>query len=465
MSKILKQFSKLLIPFVCRADAPQQLTALLDANGKHVWEEKNFATNHLFDYIIAKQGNSQQAILRSLYLANGSRAQFGLPNANTSVNLSVRANQSGRPLAIKLREVALHLFETQIGFLEFEWEYRSDDADDYINANYFLAELKSQANVLQIPTGKDTYREITVAQAAEAVLSNLPQAFGFDRNKQLSFYDLKPILYSAVVLDGTDDECDKLVRLASHNFKQSYQTAAQKPFEPFENSRWCGTDMAMINVSNLVDDTKTNDFFVNQFPVAAKNNYFYLFLLTLNRKFSMLRRIAEMSEVNPKVYQSETELKRDDSYLSDLLVKAKLYRTRCCFNCPSSMDHLNAYFRYTEETQNLQSFEKEFEEKTKAIGDVLSTHKEKLRVYRDYRQTKMLFWVFVITQLIGSVTMFNSCCKIVEDLFDVTVWQEPKFLPIPIVLTLLFIVAIGFQIVIKFREMKKQKQLINDKTN
>ena len=464
MATILKQFSKEIIPFAYKLADKQKFVNIKTKDGKHnVWQTKSFNTNHLFEYINQKQDvNSDQCIVTALSLNDGARTYFDLPGANSTVMLNVRGNQSSKQLAIKLKGVSLYLFETNVAFLELDWEYVDTNATDYLNANYFLAELKSKQNTLQIRTGKDEYRELTLSDAIEPMLTMFDGVYGFDKHEQVSFYDLKPLLFSMVLLDKRDSDFDDILSHGAYNFKQSYQTDAAKPCSPFTNSHWCGSDAAMINVSYLVDDDKTNDFFFTQFVNAARNNYFYLYLLTLNQKFTLLKRISQVAKVNAKYSElNEERLQADAQRVADTIGKSQLYETRCNFKCPSSMQHINTFYDYARSTLNVDIFEKELHAKLSSLSQIQSTYAKHLANYKDYRHTKMMFWVFLITQLIGSVTMFNSSCKIISDLGGFKVWDRLEFLCIPILLTAMFMAGIGIQIVIKCREMNKLKAMLN----
>ena len=463
MAKIVKQFSKEIIPFAYQLKDRQAFVNALTADGAQtVWTAKTFNTNHLFEHIVEKQdATSDQCVVTALSLNDAARSALGLPGANSTIQLRVRGNQSDKDIAIKLKGVSLYLFETGVAFLEYDWEYSDATASDLLNANYFLAELKSKQNTLRIKTGKDEYREFTLESAVTPILETFDGVYGFDKRGQVSFYDLKPIVYSCVLLDKRDGDFDEILSHGAYNFKQSYQTDAAKPCSLFTNSHWCGSDTALINVSYLVDDDKTNDFFQTQFINAARNNYFYLYLLVLNQKFTLLKRIAQVAKINAK-YDAldEATLRADSDKVAEIMGKSQLYETRCNFKCPSSMNHINVFYDYARATQKADVFEKELQSKVKSLSEIQATYTKQLNNYKDYRHTKMMFWVFLITSLIGSVTMFNSSCKLISDLGGFSVWQRLEFLPIPIALTALFLVGIGIQVVIKLREMKKLRSLI-----
>lgn len=459
MAKILKQLSKQLIPFTYKLNDIDAFCGKTADNGKAIWEKKVFTTNHLFDYINAKQTDGKQGIMTALTVADGARKYLGIPNANTEIRLKVRGKQS-EPIVIKLKSVSLYLFETKVGFVDLDFEYSSDKTDDYVNANYFLSELKSKDNVLNVKTGKDDYAETSITEMLEKIFGLFDKAYGFDKDNALSYYDLKPLLFSAVILDKMDNDETYLLNHASRNFKDSYQTEDVKTLRPFANSAWAGTDTAIVNVSHLTDNRQTDDFFLTQFINAVRNNYFYLYLLTLNQKFTLLKRLSQIAQINPKYVADEEELKRQDGLVSALIYKSQLYDARCSFACPSSMRHINDFYDYARECQGNAAFEKELKSKSKALTEIHGTYKTRLDGYKHYRNTKLTFWVFILSQIIGSVTMFTSCCKLVSDLLDVSVREQPVYYLIPVILTLIFAVTLGIQIFLKAKELKKLKTAI-----
>ena len=463
MAKILKQFSKEIIPFAYKLKDKQAfVNRQIEGGSQSVWTAKSFSTNHLFAHVVDKQNvQSEQCIVTALSLNDAARSQLGLPGANSTIQLCVRGNQSDKDISIKLKGVSLYLFETNVAFLEYDWEYSDVTAADYLNANYFLAELKSKQNTLRVKTGKDEFREFSLESTVAPILETFDGVYGFDKREQVSFYDLKPILFSTVLLDKRDEDFDEVLSHGAFNFKQSYQTDVAKPCSLFTNSHWCGSDTALVNVSYLVYDDKTNDFFQTQFINACRNNYFYLYLLVLNQKFTLLKRIAQVAKVNAKYSALDEErLKADAEVVAKTIGKSQLYETRCNFKCPSSMNHINVFYDYARATQKADVFEKELQSKLKSLSEIQATYTKQLNLYKDYRHAKMMFWVFLITSLIGSVTMFNSSCKLIADLGGFSVWERLEFLWIPILLTLLFVVGIGIQVVIKLLEMKKLKSQI-----
>lgn len=464
MAKIIKQFSKQIIPFSYRLENLDKLCKTTCEGGKEIWEAKRFHTNHLFDYINAKQETEdKQGILKAVTVTDGARKFLGLPNANTEIRLTARGNQSG-PISIKLKGVSLYLFETRVGFVDLDFEYSTESIGEYTNANYFLSEIKSKDNTLCVKTGKDTYAETGIDKMLAPIFAMFDEVSGFDKDNALTYYDLKPLLFTTVILDKKDDDEAYLLNHASHNFKDSYQTDGISVLRPFTNSAWAGTDTAMVNVSYLTDNEQTNAFFLSQFISAARNNYFYLYLLTLNQKFTLLKRLSQIARINPKfASDNEDELKAQSEQVSKLIYKSQLYDARCNFTCPSSMRHINDFYDYARKCQNNSSFESELNKKSKCLTQIHDACKTQLNAYKQYHSTRLTFWVFILTQIIGSITMFNTSCKLVTELLGISVRQQPVYYLIPVILTLIFAVALGIQIFLKAKELKKLKASMNNK--
>lgn len=466
MAKIIKQFSKQIIPFSYKIKDPDSFyQRKIEGKEKNIWNEYVFNKNHLFDHIVQKQETeSPQRVLKTLILDDAARSMLSLPGANSIMFLSVRGKQSERLLKIKLKNIFLHLFETHVGFLEYDWTYMEENVNEYLNANYFLSELKSKENILRVKTGKDSFSDMPLESIVNPIFNLFDEVVSFDRREKISFYDLKPILFSAVLLDKKDEDFEEILNHASHNFKQSYQMETTAPCAIFRNSRWCGSETAMINVSYLVEDKHTNEFFTSQFINNVRNSYFYLYLLTLNQKFTLLKRISQIAKINPKIAaDNEDALKEQTVSVSGLIGKTQLYQTRCNFLCPSSVDHINLYYEYARNSQKIDLFERELEEKINSLKQLLATFQKQLTDFQEYHHTKMLFIVFLLTQFIGSIAMFNSTCNILEDLFGFPIRERMEFIWIPIIMTLLFLVGVGIQVVLKFRDLRKQKAKLTKK--
>ena len=446
MAKIEKQFSKLLIPFIHEGENYGDVQT---PDGVPIWNKTQLFTNHLYDHIIRKQADG--GILKAYKMNESARSAFLLPGANSAMMLSARGRES--KISVKLKGVSLYVFETGVGFLELDWEYGTKEVSDFLDANYFLSELKSKENILQIRTGADSSRELAVADLVADIFKTLKGAKGFDRNQALSFYDLKPHLYCAVLLDKQDADSEELLSHASHNFKTSYKTVAAEGYRPFENSAWCGTDSGMVSISHLTGDKGPDEFFSTQFLKSAHDNYFYLYLLILNQKYTLQRRIGEIAQIDAQQSEDEATLRKRTSALSGLIAAARSYDTRCKFSCPSPLAHINSFYTYARSCLHVDCFEEELEDKLGALSQILEAKRKELDGYREYSRTKLLLFVFIIAQLIGSVTMFATSCDIVLKLTGLSVFKTPALLAIPVTLTVLFFISVGIQVVLKIREI------------
>ena len=467
MSKIIKQFSKIIVPFSYYLENREAFFQK-KAEGKDIkiWNEFSFSTNHLFDYINDKCNLSDSnSIMRALSMSDGARAMFGLRGANSLMELSTRGNQAGKKLKVKLRSINLYLFETHIGFLDFDWEYVDGDMSDFVNANYFLSELKSDKNVLNVQTGKDDIAEVHLKEVIENILCLFDNVTGFDIDENVSFYDLKPIAYSAILLDKEYDELENDLHKLASGDKSSYKTEKTDICSLFKNSKWVGSDTTMTNVAWLVGDEVTDNFFQTQFLSNARMGYFYLFLLILNRKFTLLKRLHQINKLNPKsAILDEEQLRLQNEALSDAILKSQLYEIRCKFYRPSSVSHINKYYDYILTMQQVDIYEKELTEKTQTLIRITEESKKRLEVFENYRRVKWQFYVFLIAQIIGSITIFKSMWDIVEKVFNISIHENLLFMIIPIAVTLVYAIGVGIQMVLKYKEMKKlerwsQKQL------
>ena len=178
-----------------------------------------------------------------------------------------------------------------------------------------------------------------------------------------------------------------------------------------------------------------------------------------------MKRLHQINKLNPKsAILDEEQLRLQNEALSDAILKSQLYEIRCKFYRPSSVSHINKYYDYILTMQQVDIYEKELTEKTQTLIRITEESKKRLEVFENYRRVKWPCYVFLIAQIIGSITIFKSMWDIVEKVFNISIHENLLFMIIPIAVTLVYAIGVGIQMVLKYKEMKKlerwsQKQL------
>ena len=475
---VLKNYTKLLIPFSfsnCDINTIDQKTVIKNNKEFNKWIKNDFSTQHLLQNINNKISDNKDAIGKS-YLFNSSiRRDYGLPH-NPKIPITMISRQKGldEKFRFNISNVFLILFETNVGFLEFEVNYDIKTYDEYLNINYFLAEIKSDSNIFEyevsISKNETIHEQFNFKNIIFKLLEDIECIYGFDKNYKLSFCDYKPITFSVLIFDKKPDNIDELIEKGRNNFKDSYKTfQLNNQLKTFENSVWGVSTSGAINISYLVDDEITNNFFLTTFISNTKAQYYYLFLLVLNQRFTLLKRLEQINAIDKKIDVSKKgNVEKAITFVNSLSSKTSLFEVRCNFAVTSTVSHINNVYNLLRKEMQINELINDLDKKiiylshlsntlNNQYNSIINKNNEKIAFIQDIKQTNLSIWILIVTDIIGSINIFATSWGIIEKVTGTVLNQESLLIIFPIFVTAIFFIAILFKLISKYNELKLLK--------
>ena len=329
--KIVKQFTKFIYPFKYEKDDPQNRIEITETTSKGnvmpVWERCGIDGHELREGIsdfFSKTEDECSARIAHCYSLKY-RVALGLPNNEQDRLTFVSRVNRECGYKVKITDVRLYLFESEVGFGEITCEYESSSVVDYIDCNYFISEIKSDKNYFTFTkrgaNAEETEIKISVKELWLRILKYVDGIEFFD-NAGKEFCEKKPVIYSYLLLDKKPDDLQTILFTARKNYKGSYKIPQSEYnidanpylYQTFENSYWATSHNGVVNVSFLVDDERTNDFFKAEFlNNRLPSSYLHLFLSVLHQKYAVRRLLAEMGELDCAIHPLMTD-ENDDTY-------------------------------------------------------------------------------------------------------------------------------------------------------
>lgn len=425
-------------------------------NGKEdqIWEPDKLRSYHMKESISSMLGlGTLYGDIGQIYtLRDSMRRELGIPDARTNLQLSCRGRDT--TIACKLPHVRMTVFDTGIGFLEFTFSDLPEDTADVVDLNYFLCEVKGGSNQLhytkKLSKNEQEDVSLTLLDMMLKLTASMGETNDFDSQTGLRYVDNKPLIFSYLLLDRTDDDFGKLLFNLRTNFKASYQVPQEQydfqnatgVFHPFDNV-WWGTSLnATVCCAALTDNEKTNEFFSASFPSNVRETYLQLFLLRQHQRYCMQKMQKRYSQAGAELLSVHGE-NIPDAYkqITALRERAIAFKLRCMFSDPSTVEHINEYDDFLQNNlhipQTMGVFSESVEQLTQAASSLkerIDKQEQKQRDKQRRRRDNMIFgFTAVWTMLVG----FDSAWDIAEKLTRQSIWFDTLWILLPIVLALL----------------------------
>lgn len=477
----MKNFTKIIIPF---KTSESYHNKTLDIKVKYVKESKGESVEKSKDKWLPYEINNQYLlenvgkkisiednptrIGRSYILNNEIKHRLGFPKRG-EVTFYPRGDKEG--IQVEFTQVCMHFFETHVGFCEIEYNVISDKVGDYINANYFLSELKSsKSKIVYKEKTVDGEEEISISlmDIVTNIFEGLNDINGFERQGKMSFVEKKPLIYGYCLVEDKETMLNN-IDIAKYNYKATYKVSAKEEnYSFFDNSVIGASDLGVINFSCLTQDEETNAFFETTYVNNFKNQYYYLYLLLLNEKYTLTKQLTQYSDISTK--KNISDKKSCESALSDLNVmlnKSILTKVRCDDTVVSFTPQIEGYFKYLKEVFDIDNLIKLVDQSNRQITDMANVYMNYLNSIKEkefkekekqmeYKKMYKEVFAYTITNIVGSVTIFATVTKGLNEIKPGAL--TTGLVAIPIVLCSAFFVALGIDIVLKLRKIRLTKQ-------
>ena len=430
MAKIIKQYTKFIFPFNFDKNLLRPSEVVIENKKgvkQNVFERFSQPAESLrsgLEALLSKDGGS--AKIADLYKLNVNvRREFNLP-PKKGESLDFNCRQAGvESKKVSITEIKLYLFETEVGFLELECEYKTEELDEYLDLNYFICEAKSDRNkfiyhekVWNAETKQNSFSDVefTVKELIQKLFSSFEGgAIDFSYDK------VKPIIYSHILTDSCPDNVNDLLKHLNKNYKNSYKfddkSGSVSTLHPFENSYWTASLNGVTNLSYLTTDSVTNEFFESNFYTKTKDTYYFLFLNILHQRYAVMRIMGEMGQLD--------RLENNYQVMKKQLRQARIYEAeainlkfRGFFKCPSTIEHVNNYYDTLYSAFQVGSFYDNFSSDIKNLQNICSKYVERIKdreeKFKKLKAAKTEIFVSIFGTIVAEVTLFDSSWSLIE---------------------------------------------------
>lgn len=468
---IVKQFTKVIFPFrYNRKETNLGEATVTDGKGRvkrpfAPFGPKSEMLRAGIDELLSPNGGNTK-IADCYELTQECRPSFGLPSREVDP-VKFKTRYADNPeYTVTVEGVRLYLFESEVGFVELEFGYKSDKIEDYIECNYFISEIKSEKNVFEyerrISKDQSEKRSFTLRRLVSDVIRHVGGVRETDGDKFPEFKNCKGIIYSYILTKSEPENIEKLLFLFGRNFKGSYKVPEKLPvdrvtgeyknvLQQFENSYWTATYNGAVNLSFCTGDETTDNFFRDNFYSKMRNNYFTLFLHALHQRFAVMKYIADMGELD-FVGNDYVTMKRELNDAEKYYAEASNLKFRAFFKMPSTIEHVNEYYNLLIKTFNVDELKESFDNDLESIIGICKSYvmriKSRDKTLEDRRKKKIEIFVSLFGTLVAVITLINSYWGLLEKLFGNTVsfWSIQIFvllgaLLVPIVTVIIDVVS------------------------
>ncbi len=443
-------------------------------NGKEaqLWEPLSLPSYHLKGHIAAMLGNdtADGTVGRVYALNNSLRRELEIPEERNKVDFFFRAQE--KPSSLHLEDVRLSLFCTGVGFLELAFRCESKDAEELLDVNYFLCEVKSSENYLQFTQrlGKEESRIVTfpLLDLVKKLTACLGTVYDFDSAQGLRYIDGKPLIFSYLLLDRYPQELGRLLFNLRTNFKASYQVPAEQydlsrakgVNHPFENVYWGTSLNGTVCCACLSENEKTNDFFRTVFPNNLRQTYGILFLLRQHQRYAIENYQAQFLRIGDGLQNgSEEDSRCAYDRIRALREDCASFHLKCTYQDPTPVEHINDFDDFLRKNlrvaENLEAFEagiRRLDSIAGAIKEDLDNAKEEKRKLRELRRERI---VYVFTSVWSCILFMDEAWGLAEKFVGQSIGLNSPWVLLPLGLSILPILPLLVSLAKKNKEIRK----------
>lgn len=477
MALIENKFTKFVFPF--RYEKGQLDPKLPKCQGKNgdrdVFEAISMRSEELrdgLDDMLSTNGGSAK-ISDCYRLDVNSRSYFNLPNRKTDyLELHSRQAKDNKTYRVAISDIYVYLFESGVGVLDIECAYESNSTEDYINLNYFISEVKSEKNYFvsirekfNQETREKTQIEhkFTVKEFVDTVIGSM--LIDRDCEHSVKFFDIKPIIYSYVLLDEHPEDLDVFLKHAAKNFKDSYQLSETSDpvnrYDPFSNSCWGITMKGVVNISYLTDNEGTNDFFRTAFFEKTKRTYYTLFLHVIHQKYAIMLMLSRMGQLD-RLSMNYEVMKQE--LLQSQKCRSEAYNLifRAFFQVPSEQEHVNKFYESIYKSFRVNDLLANFKSDIANLESICNTYVKRIKARKDKIKEKRSalteIFVAIFGTAVAEITLLNSSWDLIEKLYGRSVGVYSIAVIALLATMILPVVTITVDVIKRIKDIRKINQ-------
>lgn len=398
----------------------------------NVWRDKVFNDRQrIFSHInelIESKNPVNCTIGMGFVLEEASRKKY---NFTANKNRSISFIGKDVNFDFSIPEIEVYIFESQIGFVCLKAHIKSDVAEEIIEGNYNIKNLyqnKDKFFTENFVDGSKKIENIPIHSSIEKILEDLKVNTYFENDDK---FPKQSLVYNVLFLEENPgcEKIEKYMYKMKRLFKDTYIPCKRElnldnckdSLQLFDNSYWGISLEGFANLVYLVDDEKTNAFIKGNYKGSVGSTYYYMYLLTLYQRYSLLnfsvktsevKRLNNIDDVDESTISNLSELKHDIAY----------FYLRGIFNNISNITHQAMLYDLMRENLRIDELMNELNSELDGVKTILEERKSKkleeeskeLENKKDSfnRFIAIFSVVFVVIQTANSIwDMFNKGCQ------------------------------------------------------
>lgn len=261
--------------------------------------------------------------------------------------------------------------------------YKKRKGEAVQNNQPFSEEKPEEPKILPFPV---KWTDLSIG-----LLGELGEIHSFFNKKRIGYHTL---LYSSAFIDypmnGEGDGqitkefeamlANKVYKI-SHGYKDTYykEVQAEDVVRPFENILWCLSPEGAANIVYPVPNKQAMKFFDDSFKQKRKTNYYFMYILALLQKYSLLYYSLHTTEIlyQSSLYidrqRSKEELNKELTRTRDFYGKILKFTIRGYFEQVSYHSHYNFIYDRLIKALRIPELQQELTPKMEAFRQLIET--------------------------------------------------------------------------------------------
>jgi len=469
MATLQDHFVKLVIPFEYSKEYSETISEIRESK---YWEQSTCVPRDLFLHAkrLISSEISKNSIGASFLLSEEGRKDLEFPLLKDQFGVLLKKGAEGPDLPdfkirFSIREVYLYLFETRVGFIVFDIKYVDPESLEAVEmANHQLKKIglsrsfiyRDGENIEKAKKGKGFFDQFFENLKAFVELVS----FFEEENRMLRHC----YLFSYLVLDHVPvSESERNSFLAESLFRlrngfNAHYYPSQTEYDLGHNSQilnfvrnifWGVSQEGVACIAFLTGEPQQTHFLQKTFIYNAQNSYFYLYVLAMTQRFSLLsisKRTAELPSGIRNSLEMRQNKKEIIKTIDDLQREIVLYGLRINFSQVAYNFHYSLFYEKIRGIFRLDLQHNELDVELKNLGALISIIEEKKQKNFELSILAAAF-VFAVVSVLSDGLGFLQFMKWFDD-------ARP-------LCSLIQLIAIVALILILFRIFMKRKGLFN----
>ena len=193
-----------------------------------------------------------------------------------------------------LKQVIFSCFSTGCILVEFHVAYEGLTLEEIENFSFhFKSAKKGRDEMLGTVTMEEAVRALLPAHVNAEIFFT-----GSDFKKECK-------MFHQICLDKVmpEDEIRRHIVHLRRGYHQNFAIPKMSGeydiiYEPYSYDRWGGSQEGIVNIFNYTGEESTDRFLRNYKPVHLDQNYWFLYIVLLNQRFSTIRYLDKISQMS-----------------------------------------------------------------------------------------------------------------------------------------------------------------------